>query len=375
MAMLKIIPFGACLLTLQVAVAQTSLTVMASAKQCSKGDSMLLVAKANVPRVPFNTLHVWIEDLAGTQRWKLRYPVVNGKANASIVFADSFPAGQYAMHCALQREGLYVLGQVKDRKPPTEINMLAMAANKDKMIQSIAIDSEGFFQMQALLFEGKATFVFSPTQKHLTNWLDIALETPLDSSFVALADTTLFFSVEQDFLPNGTKNYQFNVEKEPQSNTLADVEVIGKKKTPIAEFEEKHVHGQFESNNAYYFDGISSDAIGSAASILEYLQGQVPGLDIVYSRGDTGIAVSYRDNQPVFYVDEFETDIQGIQNINPANVALIKVFRPPFFGAFMGGPGGAIAVYTKKGNGISNIYGNQFRFVINGYTPEIFVIK
>ena len=28
---------------------------------------------------------------------------------------------------------------------------------------------------------------------------------------------------------------------------------------------------------------------------------------------------------------------------------MIKVYRPPFFGAFGGGSGGAIAVYTKKG--------------------------
>jgi hypothetical protein len=32
-----------------------------------------------------------------------------------------------------------------------------------------------------------------------------------------------------------------------------------------------------------------------------------------------------------------------------SDVAMIKVFDPPFFGAAGGGPGGAVAVYTKKG--------------------------
>jgi hypothetical protein len=33
-----------------------------------------------------------------------------------------------------------------------------------------------------------------------------------------------------------------------------------------------------------------------------------------------------------------------------ADVAMIKIFRPPFFGAPGGGAGGAVAVYTKKGS-------------------------
>ena len=32
-----------------------------------------------------------------------------------------------------------------------------------------------------------------------------------------------------------------------------------------------------------------------------------------------------------------------------SDVAYIKVFRPPFFGASFGGAGGAVAVYLKKG--------------------------
>ncbi len=43
------------------------------------------------------------------------------------------------------------------------------------------------------------------------------------------------------------------------------------------------------------------------------------------------------------------------------DVALIKVFRPPFFGATGGGAGGAIAIYTKKGGADnSNIKGLDF---------------
>ncbi len=55
-----------------------------------------------------------------------------------------------------------------------------------------------------------------------------------------------------------------------------------------------------------------------------------------------------------------------------SNVAYIKVFSPPFVGAFGGGSNGAIAVYTQKGGEhVSNdrSKGLQYKIVI-GYTPQ-----
>lgn len=45
-----------------------------------------------------------------------------------------------------------------------------------------------------------------------------------------------------------------------------------------------------------------------------------------------------------------QVDAQTISTIAVADIAYIKVFRPPFFGAMGGGAGGAISIYTKKGD-------------------------
>jgi hypothetical protein len=46
----------------------------------------------------------------------------------------------------------------------------------------------------------------------------------------------------------------------------------------------------------------------------------------------------------------------------------VKVFRPPFFGGFGGGSGGAIAVYTKRGSsGNQNVKGLD-AVTIHGYS-------
>jgi hypothetical protein len=44
-----------------------------------------------------------------------------------------------------------------------------------------------------------------------------------------------------------------------------------------------------------------------------------------------------------------QSAIDQVQSIAVADIAMVKVFRPPFFGAMGGGAGGAIAVYTRKG--------------------------
>jgi hypothetical protein len=64
-----------------------------------------------------------------------------------------------------------------------------------------------------------------------------------------------------------------------------------------------------------------------------------------------------------------QTDVGMTQNLSMADVAMVKVFRPPFFGAQGGGAGGAIAVYTKKGAAAySDVKGLDF-VNIAGYSP------
>ena len=63
-------------------------------------------------------------------------------------------------------------------------------------------------------------------------------------------------------------------------------------------------------------------------------------------------------------------DIQTAQTIPMSDVAMVKVFPPPFMGGPGGSSGGAIAVYTKKGSdqNSSLVKGLDFSTII-GYSP------
>jgi hypothetical protein len=64
------------------------------------------------------------------------------------------------------------------------------------------------------------------------------------------------------------------------------------------------------------------------------------------------------------------SSIDAVQSISVRDVAMVKVFRPPFFGAIGGGTGGAIAIYTRRGGDVNqNSASSQgmLNTIITGY--------
>jgi hypothetical protein len=114
------------------------------------------------------------------------------------------------------------------------------------------------------------------------------------------------------------------------------------------DLEKQYTTGLFKSDNAYTF--VPDEEPGSVASfsILQYLQGRVPGLMIEYDRFNIPFA-TYRNARPAFFLDEMQVDARTMWIVPMSDIAYVKVFRPPFVGAIGNGPGGAIVVYTHKG--------------------------
>lgn len=113
--------------------------------------------------------------------------------------------------------------------------------------------------------------------------------------------------------------------------------------------EDKYATGLFKSDNAYTLTTENDPTAIASINVFQYLQGKIPGL-LIYNTGLFYIPlVSYRMGTPVFFLDEVRVDAQTLLDVNMEDIAMVKVFRPPFFGAF-GGANGAIAVYTKHGD-------------------------
>lgn len=149
---------------------------------------------------------------------------------------------------------------------------------------------------------------------------------------------------------------------------LEAVKVTARIKSPEQKMDEEYASGFFSGGDGYTFITADDPLAKSSLSVLDYLRGKVPGLQIS-TTGPDGGSLSWRGSATSLFLNEMNTDVSMIQSTSMNDVAMIKIFRPPFFGAAGGGSGGAVAVYTKKGEQAnSSVKGLDF-ISVSGYSP------
>lgn len=111
--------------------------------------------------------------------------------------------------------------------------------------------------------------------------------------------------------------------------------------------DDQYASGLFKDRNAYMFTPQEDAYAIGRLNVFQYLQGRVPGLQI-NTYNPVRPVVTWRMSTTAIFLDEVRIDASILNMIDLNSVGLIKIFRPPFAGAFGNGPGGAIAVYTLQ---------------------------
>ncbi len=177
------------------------------------------------------------------------------------------------------------------------------------------------------------------------------------------------------------------------STGLREVIVKTTVKSETQILEDKYTSGLFKGGDAIDFSLLKTSA-KAYPTLFHYLQGKVPGLQINFATAsgpvsDSGLIPKIGNNNTIFGVPTFywrtptdevkfflnqsPIDAATIMSIAMSEIAYVKVFRPPFLGAALGAPNGAIAVYTKKGDEFeeNNRFSKLTGFSIKGYTKTI----
>jgi hypothetical protein len=177
-----------------------------------------------------------------------------------------------------------------------------------------------------------------------------------------------------DVKPEAAKGYLFDplLFAGADGGTLKGVEVVGQRKTAMEKYETERVTGMFRTEDAFRFDGMESNQFIGWLNILEFLRGRVAGLVLRAAGDGINYTAQWQGSETFFFMNEMQVDAQTIATIPVGDIAMVKVFRPPFYGAYLGGAGGAIGVYLKEGSKRGKATRNSF--LVNGYTPETFVL-
>lgn len=278
-------------------------------------------------------------------------------------------------------EGRALLRDSKRSFADHALMVMIYDASKKRINQVVKTDNKGNFSVDSLVFYGKNRLIFSDIKGKKSVYLDIVLSK--DSLFrifdIPYAGSNWF----NDPSPGPLNSFANDLDAIQKASglMLENVTVKSVKKTPIQELEEKYTRGAFSSPTDKSIDLVSSNEAEIYPNIFDYLQSRVNGL--VVNRDGADYSLQYRQSASissmgafpmVLFLDEVETDASFISAIPASQIALVKIF-PNFAASNGNAPGGALAIYTKKGNDYVSNKGSMSFGYYEGYsiTKEFYV--
>jgi hypothetical protein len=372
-----------CLSALFHQIPDTSLKL--NGRSFNAGDSLIFSWNGHLIHkgYPLATMHLWIDNVETGQRWKLRYPIINGEAEGAMAISDSLPAGTYAFNFLGAENFLEIYGKMRkvklklalnhetkkmdtiavyDQPGPVGMEMGYTFVGRQGVLYDsvLRVGNDGSFKIPAIVFGDTARLVFTP-EKEKSDYL-IDMITPLDTAFTPFYVKTVFIQINKPEEKVDTTPYSFNIAGNyPNSITLEEVKISGPSKAK--KFEKEYVSPQFRSMNARTLNALDNDDLMHTNSIWDYLRANSPGMMI--SNSGWQRSAMWRGQKVSFFLDEVLTDINAI-NVQPMDVALIKVYPPPSMISSQV-PGGAVAIYTKRGGEHSGPP-SKYNYVVMGYT-------
>lgn len=249
------------------------------------------------------------------------------------------------------------------------LNIFITAKDSSKQLIIVPVALDGSFSHPLFFYDTAKLFYSFNNNAALAN----STHLQLNNGLFKLEPTNIAANYSAPFLGNDLLAKQKlntllaeqeQLKKYMDEATLKEVTVTSRVKSKEQVLSEKYSTSFFSHNEAGIFDLTDNSKPVYSRNILEYLQSRVAGLDIIQDN------VSWRGDIPEFFLNEMKVDKATALNVDMNSIAMIKVFRPPFMFATGGGRGGAIAIYTKKGddNKINlNIKGLDYT-LLEGYT-------
>lgn len=236
------------------------------------------------------------------------------------------------------------------------LNLIIQYKDSSKNFVFQPVTKEGTFENRDQFFYDTARIFYSFNQNQRLN--DIA-QVQFDNGLLKPTSKQITISEAEklfnwnDSLARARMNYFLGLQEEWKKRssykTLQEVIIKSRVKPKEDVVDQRYATGLFAGGDAFVFDLLNDPSAAGGFDILSYLQGRVPGLQISRGGGPGGVSMNWRGGTPDVYLDQQRVGPDMVMSLNIRDIAMVKVFRPPFFGSFGGGGGGAIAIYTKKG--------------------------
>jgi len=290
------------------------------------------------------------------------------------ILADKLPVLTYIPENNLSISGT-AFGPAKNLLKGKQLSAIMRSKNGGADIFTIPVEQDGKFKIEPVIFFDTVKLYYqfnNDKDKKLTNISSFTFNPSYSKS--PKPYTGIFASLPPAASPDSItikKNKVINrlaLDQFIEGNKVKDLAVVtvkAKVKSPEEKMNEEYTSGFFTGGDGYTFITENDPFAKSALSILDYLVSKAAGMQV--STSGEG-SITWRGSPTAVFLNESPSDISMIKSISMNDVAMIKVFRPPFFGAGGSGAGGAVAVYLKKGGASNeNVKGLDFTSIA-GYS-------
>ena len=290
------------------------------------------------------------------------------------VLAGQFRPLRYLPEGYLSIEGK-VQGLNKTLLSGKEINGILELKNRNTHFINTPVLPDGRFIIPAMIFYDTAKFFYqfnNDKNQRLTSRAGFDINTGFLKHPLLLQPGNILPPVsgitDTGIIAKNTESYVrlLSTQELQKVKTLKTVVVTTRKKTVRQMVDEEYSSGLFSGGNSRIFIPEEDPSFYSYNNVLDYLRARSAGM-MVGNGADPSI--TWRGSPTELFVNEMPQDISLIGNISMSEIAMIKIFSPPFFGAFGGGAGGAVAIYLKKGvSAFQSVKGLDF-ITLHGYSP------
>ena len=345
-----------------------------------KKDTLLLTVNKDIS-LKAGSLMLTATSSASAKSDTFFFPILDSSNLFGILIPAEFRKGSLKLEGFFYPKIFEVSGKITEKTKSTAINALLITASQKIYNKQINLTPEKQFSLPPLVFENKGTLIFNYLDKKGKDHPDISLQqTPTPSSF---KDKVYSESIQwpRDSIKNTAGKVVYidsSAEKiNDPKHTLKTVTVKATKKSIAEKFNEENSNALFKDATEKVIDCLSNDHILSFPDCLTYIQSQVAGITVKPDKFGAS-ALFWRGHEiNALYIDEIEVDAEQLLGLNVGDIAIIKAYPPPFFGATGGsGSGGGIAVYTRRGEyrrDDSTL--NKWLFTIKGYSAAVHTLQ
>lgn len=251
-----------------------------------------------------------------------------------------------------------------------ELNLAYNASDTSFNIIPVDLDNNFNFQMNQLLFTDSLQVSFAFAKPPGKNYqIEINSGFSFDNTPENIATATGKYPLKQNTVLGFKRYVSADSIKNNEIKSLKEIIVKGKQKSQLDIMDETYTTGFFRTDRAVRIDVMNDPYLLTYTDVISYLRSKLPPGIQVSSTNGSNLYFVWRNALTHIYLNEQTVDAATIADLSINQIAYIKVLRPIFLGlptnpnptdinipgGITGirqifGTGGAICVYTKRGN-------------------------